>query len=318
MKKSIDDIVKDLACDCKVIGNRNNVGTGFSSIYDAKDGSITWLRAQGLQALEILNSTPSNIIVCQEFDVPLSLQKQKTFLFVDNPHLRYLRLMKRQYEGFFDISPGIHHSAIVSPKAKIGDQVYIGPFAIVGACTLGDYSVVKSHATICSGVETGRRVLISEYCNIGGQGFGYIKNELDEYENMYHIGGVLLEDDVHVFPYTNIDQGTLSRTIVGAGSKIDHFCHIGHNSRVGKNNIITANVTFTGGVRTGDECFVGCGSIIRDNTVIGKNVTVGMCSSVTKNIPDNQTWLGSPAREIDEFKLLQRQIGNMLKINERL
>ena len=38
-----------------------------------------------------------------------------------------------------------------------------------------------------------------------------------------------------------------------------------------------------------------------DKFKIGDNVTVGLGAVVTKNIPSNQIWTGSPARELKEF-----------------
>ena len=43
--------------------------------------------------------------------------------------------------------------------------------------------------------------------------------------------------------------------------------------------------------------FLGVNSTIRDGITIGENSVVGMGSLVTKNIPDNEIWIGSPARK---------------------
>ena len=45
-------------------------------------------------------------------------------------------------------------------------------------------------------------VLISEYCNMGGEGFSHISNETGHPENFLHIGKVVIEDFAEIFPYT--------------------------------------------------------------------------------------------------------------------
>ncbi|PSL06316.1 acyltransferase [Cecembia rubra] len=43
---------------------------------------------------------------------------------------------------------------------------------------------------------------------------------------------------------------------------------------------------------------IGAGSIVLGGVVIGENAMVGAGSVVTKDIPDNELWLGNPARFI--------------------
>lgn len=45
-----------------------------------------------------------------------------------------------------------------------------------------------------------------------------------------------------------------------------------------------------------DRAFIGTGTIITKPCRIGKNAIVGAGSVVTKNIPDNEIWVGNPAR----------------------
>lgn len=47
-----------------------------------------------------------------------------------------------------------------------------------------------------------------------------------------------------------------------------------------------------------ENAFIGCNSVICNSVVIGKNSVVGAGFIVTKDIPDNEVWAGSPARFI--------------------
>lgn len=53
-----------------------------------------------------------------------------------------------------------------------------------------------------------------------------------------------------------------------------------------------------GSIVIGNNCFIGCKSLIMPNIKIGDNVIVGAGSLVSKNIPSNEVWAGTPAKHI--------------------
>ena len=59
------------------------------------------------------------------------------------------------------IMPGIHPTAIVSPRAELGDSVAIGPYAIVGEnCVIGDGCALEARAVLERNVRLGANVTI--------------------------------------------------------------------------------------------------------------------------------------------------------------
>jgi len=289
-----------LECDYEVVGTNRDC-TSFCSLFEPVPQGVTWARAIDEGLVELLRSNPVSVVFCNKIDNKFSEQINQTLIQVDDPRMRFMRVVKRIFHKKEPIQAGIHPSAIISPDVELDKNVSIGAFAQVGKSVLGNNVVIKSHAIIHDGVKLGNNVLISEFCNIGGEGFGHIKNENNQLENQLHIGVVDIEDFVEIFPFSNVDRATLGSTRIGAGTKIDHYCHIGHNSKIGNNNTITPNVTILGGVVMGNDCMIGCGTQIRETLVIGNQVTVGMSSTVTKNIPDGATWVGSPAEEISAY-----------------
>lgn len=90
------------------------------------------------------------------------------------------------------------------------------------------------------------------------------------------------------------------------GIKIPHPIGIviGENVKIGKNCTIYQNSSFVqsyskknpGQPTLKDNVIVYSNSVIMGNITIGENSIVGAGSVVTKNIPDNEVWIGSPAR----------------------
>ena len=63
----------------------------------------------------------------------------------------------------------IHPSAIVDPKAVLGEDVVIEAFTIVGPMAkIGDNSVLRHHCTVDGDVELGANNEIYPYAMIGG------------------------------------------------------------------------------------------------------------------------------------------------------
>lgn len=53
-----------------------------------------------------------------------------------------------------------------------------------------------------------------------------------------------------------------------------------------------------GRIRIGNNCFIGCHTIIMPGVTIGNDCIIGAGSVVTRSIPDGEVWAGNPARFI--------------------
>ena len=96
-----------------------------------------------------------------------------------------------------------------------------------------------------------------------------------------------------------IDKGTLGNTLISKGAKIDNLVHIAHNVKIGKNSMIIAQAMIGGNaVEIIHDFSFSC---IRDAITIGSNVMIGLGSLVTKSVPDNEIWMGSPAEDLKEM-----------------
>ncbi len=83
---------------------------------------------------------------------------------------------------------------------------------------------------------------------------------------------------------------------IGAHSVINTAASVDHDCILGKYSFIGPNATLCGGVKIGECSFIGAGATILPYIKIGKNCMIGAGSVVTKDIPDNVTAYGNPAK----------------------
>lgn len=122
--------------------------------------------------------------------------------------------------------------------------------------------------------------------------------------------GIVIHPAAEVSTNSVIGVGSviLSRSIIQTGAILGKHCIINsgaileHDSNIGDFTHIAPGTVSGGGVKTGNSCFVGLGSRIRDHISIGNNVTVGAGSVVVTDIEDDETVVGSPARRIGTNK----------------
>ncbi len=286
----------------------------ISSIDAADENTIVWVSGARNDRYELLAKTTSKLIICdKKIDITNQACDGKSFIIVEDPKLSFLRIVS----ALFQKKPvcGIHTTSVIDPEAIIHPETYIGPYCIIGKATIGAGSILHGHCQIYDNTEIGKNVVLHSHTVLGSDGFGFVRNEENKIEKFVHIGKTVIEDDVEIYPFTNVDRGTLFETRVKNGAKLDHFTHIGHNSSIGENTIITAGVVFCGGSSVERDSWIGVNSIVKEKIKIGKNCTVGLGAVVTKDIPDNETWLGVPARKLKEFVKLQKIFKHLLKGN---
>ena len=109
----------------------------------------------------------------------------------------------------------------------------------------------------------------------------------------------VLADKVKVGDFVEIKNSS-----IGVGTKVPHLSYIGDATLGEKVNIGAGTITCNyDGVRK-HKTFIDDGTKIGSNTnlvapvKVGKNVVTGAGATVTKDIPDNSTAVGVPARVV--------------------
>lgn len=282
--------------NCNVKGDVKRFVNGVNPISDSKSTDLTFCNTHDLNSVKMILASKSSVIICHEKLFTKLSSNSKTFIFVNNPRLSFLRCLKKYFSPSFLY--GIDNKSKIKSKnihksSHIGAFVYVGNNVIIGKnCILEPGVVIHDNTKISNNVK------IHAGAVIGSDGYGFEKNELGNWEKFPQIGGVKILDNVEIGANSCIMKGTLTNTVIGKGSKIGHLVNIGHNVEIGSDCIVLPQSVIAGGTSLGNNVFVSMGSIIRDSLEIKDNVTIGMGSVVTKNISKGLTVLGIPAKSI--------------------
>lgn len=305
------DHIKEIISNCHVIGNIAEIRfKNIKPITEADYDSLVWLNPSRKDKKDLIKNTKAKIIVMSNEDVELA--QNKILIVCDNPKLIFIKivsLLNPEIETY-----EIHPTTVLGKNVKItGKHVSIGPFCLIDDnVEIGENVVIKSHCKIGKNTKIRNNVLIHSHVSIGTDGFGYSRNNEGVLEKFPHIGGVTICDDVEIGSNTCIDRGTLGDTVISNGVKIDNLVHIAHNVYIGKNSVIIANSLIGGSTIIGENVWIAPCVCIRDAIKIGNNVTIGMGSVVTKDISDNETYIGNPAKPIEIFKSINQKLNQLI------
>lgn len=307
-------------------------------IQEAGPGDITFV--EGEKYARMLRSSPATAaIVGPHFllqNPPEPLDHPLPVIEVVDPMRAFLAVRSHLAQRGRTRWQGIHPSAHVAPSAKIGADVAIHPFACIGedveigpGCTIHVGAVVGAgsrlgagvtlhpHVVLYEGITLGERAEVHAGTVLGGDGFGY-RTHPGGHEKIPQTGTVDVGEDVEIGANCTIDRGTFGATTIGAGTKIDNLVMIGHNNKIGRHNLLCAQVGMAGSCQTGDYVVMAGQVGIKDHTEIGNQVMIGAQAGVHRNIPEGQQVLGSPAVPIKEQRQLFALIARLPSIHREM
>ncbi len=298
---------------CKLSGDSRIEITGVSTIEKAGPGEVTFL-ANLKYAPKVKSSRASGIIAAEELK-----NISAATLISSNPYYDFARVLAFYYQAPKP-APGIHPTACIASTAVVGPHASIGAFAVVGenttiganaviyphvviydGCTIGDDFVAHSHASVREHSRIGNRVTLQNGVVLGGDGFGFAKDNNGRQYKIVQSGITVIEDDVEIQTLTSVDRATIGETRVKRGAKIDSLVQIGHACTVGEDNIICGQTGLAGSTVLEANVIMAGQTGSSGHLTIHKNAIVWAQSGVGHDVPEGAIVSGSPAFDSREW-----------------
>ncbi len=299
----------------KLQGDGTREISGVASLESAGPEDLTF--AEGARALaRAAGSGAGLILVAAGVSLP-----GKTTVAVEQPKFAFIRAAEALRPAAH-FAPGIHPTAVVSPRARLAARVSVGPHAVIedgvsvgentrlGAGVFlgegvesGSSCVLHPRVTVYPGARIGSRVVLHAGVVIGSDGFGYVFAE-GRHHKFPQIGRVIIEDDVEIGSNSTVDRGALGTTLIGEGTKIDNLVQVAHNVTIGRHCVIAAQTGISGSAVIGDYVVMGGQVGIGDHVRVEPNAVIGGQAGILpgKVVRRGSTLWGTPARPLEEFK----------------
>ncbi|MGA2061848.1 MAG: UDP-3-O-(3-hydroxymyristoyl)glucosamine N-acyltransferase [Thermoguttaceae bacterium] len=314
----------------RLFGDENILIQGAASLRDAEPGHISLIDGDGknhlLQQCRAAAVIAPKNFTCQDFPAILVDDVHRAFAIVVlhfHPQRRARRI-------------GVSPLAVISPTARIAENVDVHPYA-----TVGDDVIIAAGSTIHSGVHimsgsqigddvtifpnavlyedtvVGPRCVIHASAVLGAYGFGYGFAD-GRHVLSSQLGNVILGADVEIGAGSTIDRGTYGPTVIGEGTKIDDLVMVAHNCRIGRHNMLCSQVGIAGSTTTGDYVVMAGQVGVRDHVQIGHRAVLGAMAGVTNDVPDGARMIGIPATPERDQKLKQAAFSKLPEMRKQL
>ena len=184
----------------------------------------------------------------------------------------------------------IHPTAIVDPRARLGEGVRVGPYTVIdGDVEAGEGTTIGAHCVVTGHTRIGRDNRIFHFCSIGEA------NQDKKYRG--EPTRLAIGDRNTIREYCSINRGTAQdrgETTVGNDNWIMAYCHIAHDCVVGDHAVFANNATLAGHVWIGDHTVLGGFTGVHQFVKVGAHVMAGVSSVVLQDIPPFVTVAGHP------------------------
>lgn len=185
----------------------------------------------------------------------------------------------------------IHPTALVSPKAELGNDVRIGPYCVIGDhVTLGNDCVLHSHVVIEGPTRVGAGNEFYPFAAIGGK----------TQDLKYQGEPTYLEiGDRNVFrENVTVHRGTTAETPTRIGHDNLFLCyaHIAHECQLGSHIILSNNGTLAGHVTVEDHVIVSGLSAVHQFSRLGCHAMIGGMARINQDVPPFTIVEGHPAQ----------------------
>lgn len=317
MGKTLSEIAAYL--QASVLGDGTVEIRDIKGLDEAGEGDLTFL-ANPKYRKKIATTAASAILVSAPVE-----GTGKNFIVVKDPYAALARLLALFYPEERDFQ-GVSPDACIAPGASVAEGATAYPGAYVGAgarigrgtvlypgvyvghgASVGEDCILYPNVTVYRRCLIGNRVILHAGVVVGSDGFGFANPGIEN-RKVPQVGIVQIDDDVEIQANTTIDRGTLGKTWIQRGAKIDNLVQIAHNVVIGENSIVVAQVGISGSTRLGKRVIIGGQAGLVGHIHVGDNVMIAARAGINKDIPSSRIMSGAPAIPHAEWLRLNAHI----------
>jgi UDP-3-O-[3-hydroxymyristoyl] glucosamine N-acyltransferase len=281
--------------------------TGVAGIDDAGPGQLTFVANPKYAAAAKTTKAAAVLLAEDAAAIPAAMLRSS------NPYLAFARAL-RLFHQPLQHTPGVHTTAVVHASARIGPNAHVGPYAVIEQnVEIGANAVLLAHVVIYPGVKIGDNFfahahsVVRENCRlgnnvvlqngvvIGGDGFGFAKDDAGHWHKIPQPAPVVVEDDVEIQSNSCIDRASVGETHIGRGVKIDNLVQIGHGSSIGEDSLLASQVGIAGSTEIGNRVILTGQVGVVGHCKVGDGAIATPQSGVAGDIPSGAIVSGAPA-----------------------
>lgn len=186
----------------------------------------------------------------------------------------------------------IHPTAVVDPRAEIGEDVEVGPYSIIERdAMIGQGTRIGPHAFVGAGTQIGKRCHIFQFASVGDapQALAY------KGEKTF----LLMGDQNVIRECATLNRGTVGgggKTVIGHGNLFMAYSHVAHDCQIGNQVVLANGATLAGHILIEDHAIIGGLSAVHQFCRIGSHAMVSGLSGVALDIPPYMLAAGSRTR----------------------
>lgn len=298
---SLQEIAAMIGCEFE--GNPTHLITGINEIHRVEPGDLVFVDHPKYYD-KALQSKADTILINQRVQAP----DGKALIFSDDPFRDYNKLTR--HFSPWSMTIGNKGQAVsIHPTAQVHSSVILGNHV-----SIGEGSIIHPGVVLYDQVHIGKNCIIHANTVLGSDAF-YYKARPTGREKMHSCGSLIIEDEVEIGSGCTIDRGVSGATQIGAGSKIDNAVHIGHDTILGKNVLLAAQVGIAGCVNIEDNVILWGQVGVASGLTIGAQAVVLGQSGITKSLDGGITYFGTPAEDV---KRKYRELAVLRKLPEAI
>ena len=304
--------IKDIldVCDIK---NFNELDLNFKFSYFLRNDLASYDDLTFVSKSKYITETNSKYLIANTKSYDYFDSKNKIILISKNIDLDVAKISNLFYRPKtiieisnlnlpkININSQISKNSVIENGVVIGNDCFIDDFSSIGHnCSIGNNVKIGKNVSITNSI-VGDNVSIGDGTKIGQSGFGFTYDSNNIPIKIFHIGRVIIQNNVKISCNCTVDRGSFNDTVIGENTFIDNLVHIAHNVTIGNNCMIAGQCGFAGSSKIGNFVQIGGQSGIGGHINVSDFVKIAAKSGVVRDIPKGEKVMGYPAINLNKY-----------------